>query len=101
MFRLHIDLPLGEDESKAICAAQIAVDALEYGLKETQQSHSSPTVEELKMFQYRLASDNDRGIKNYLVKDANGHVTKNKLKVYLVEVDESNRIELEEKKSEV
>jgi copper chaperone CopZ len=87
MLRLHIDFPLGEDESVACDKSKQIVDAITNALKE---------VDGIKMFQYRLGNDNDRVIKNYLVKDEQGHVTKKKTKVYLVEVTEEEKSTLEE-----
>ena len=78
MFRLHIDFPLGEDEEKAAEASKMIAHFLENGLTIFQYAGLS-----VSMFQYRLADDSDRAIKNYLIKDENNHVANRKIKVEL------------------
>jgi len=67
MFRLHIDIPLGVDEETAIKESL----ALAEGLKEFLCA-ATPKI------QYRLADDEDRTVRNYLIKDDEGHVATKK-----------------------
>lgn len=69
-YRLHIDVPLGEDLEKA---KHLAFFAVEY-LSQMQKTG-------IDMFQYRLSHDLDRGNKNYLDINENGHCSSKKNKV--------------------
>ena len=72
MFRLHIDIPLDFTEEESIrISNQISV-FLCNGIKDGDD------VKGIKKIQYRLAYDNDRTIRNYLIKDENGHVSTKK-----------------------
>ena len=77
MFRLHIDIPLDVDEEKSAELSREIVKILEESLRQNKVSKS------LSLFQYRLADDTDRAIRNYLIKDENDHVSKKKIKVEL------------------
>jgi len=68
MFRLHIDIPLNDDEQDA---ADVSEHVAEF-LKELLQ------VEDITKVQYRLANDDDRTVRNYLIKDDEGHVATKK-----------------------
>lgn len=92
MFRLHIDIPLSEDEAPSAEVAKQVVEALVLSLKNkkelgaTMKEIPSHYVEKnlcelLKVVQYRLGNDNDRRIRNYLEKDDNGHALEKKLKI--------------------
>ena len=70
MFRLHIDIPLDKNEEKAKNLSQSIVSFL----KQLQ-------VEDVNLIQYRLGNDSDRGNKNYLSIDENGHCTNKKDKI--------------------
>jgi hypothetical protein len=74
MFRLHIDVPLFEEETVS------AEEALR--LTELIKNLITSSTE-IRKFNYRLMNDDDRGAKNYLLKDANGHCSNNKCKVSL------------------
>jgi len=75
MFRLHIDIPLFTDEKESADMAET--------LMETIISEFKFRYEGIDKLNYRLMSDEDRGAKNYLLKDALGHCTNNKCKVDL------------------
>lgn len=70
-FRLIIDIPLSEAETEAADKAQRIV-----------QKISSALIGE-GLVQYRMANDNDRTIRNYLMKDQEGHATTKKCKLEL------------------
>ena len=74
-YRLFIDIPLGDNEEKAISASHaimstfLSDEDFFIGLK--------PSVEEVN---YRLGYDADRQRSNYLVRNENGHVSNKKSK---------------------
>ena len=67
MFRLHIDIPLNMSEDDAIKESGFFIEGLKEFLSET-----TPKI------QYRLANDDDRTVRNYLIKDSEGHVSTKK-----------------------
>ncbi len=73
MFRLHIDIPLGDNEEIAGKTAQEVVKRLVEGLPGCGAE----------MFQYRMGCDGDRTIKNHLIKTENGHATRAKVVISL------------------
>jgi len=77
MYRLHIDIPLGDDEGKAILNSEEIVYMIE--------SSKDFLIEQLEVDQlnYRLGYDEDRQKSNYLDKNANGHVSNKKIKLTL------------------
>lgn len=82
-FRLHIDLPLSDDENTSSNDAQTIVNAVINAIKKEKESLTGDFDLRVKVLQYRLANDNDRRIKNYLVKDENNHVSEKKTVVEL------------------
>ena len=79
VYRLHIDVPLGTDLEKAKDLAEHLVEIMKgefYG-------------EGLTFLQYRLSHDDDRGNKNYLDINENGHCTNKKMK-YWINGEENN-----------
>lgn len=75
MFRLNIDFPLGEDEEKAQRISESLIKILKEELPEYK---AYGTIPENLLMQYRMSRDEDRTIKNYFVKDENGHCTRSK-----------------------
>lgn len=67
MFRLHIDIPLDFDEAKS---AEIS--------REIAEKLKGFLSADVKKIQYRLANDEDRNVKNYLIKDENNHIANRK-----------------------
>lgn len=67
MFRLHIDIPLDFDEEKSV---QVS--------KEIAEKLRTLLSNDVKKVQYRLANDEDRAIRNYLIKDENNHISNKK-----------------------
>lgn len=76
MFRLHLDIQLGDDEEKAAKMAEEIVKALGEAI------YSKRLTNKLTL-QYRLGKDEDRGNRNYLSKDANGHVSTGKVRILI------------------
>lgn len=76
-FRLHIDIPLtlNEEESAEIC------------LKVVEQLKKLQGIDVL---QYKMSHDLDRGNKNYLDKNENGHCTNKKIKIQFGEESNEN-----------
>jgi len=72
-YRLHIDIPVGTDEKKAIENSQMIVALL---LKERDSIPSEQV-------NYRLGHDEDRQKSNYLIKNENGHVSNKKTRVHI------------------
>ena len=97
MFRLHIDLPLGDNEEDAVKTSRYIVGLLQHCLKVDKQDNvcgdwgfkgdntglNGKFPENISVMQYRLAKDEDRRESNYLVKDDNGHVTRKKVSINL------------------
>ncbi len=73
MFRLHIDIPLDMTEDWAAQLSKTITAHLETWAKENGMAALGLTK-----IQYRLADDTDRNIRNYLVKDEQGHVSTKK-----------------------
>jgi hypothetical protein len=67
-FRLHIDIPLSQSEEESIRISQEVLEQLKL-------------LTGVNFLQYRLSHDLDRGNKNYLDKNENGHCTNKKLKI--------------------
>jgi hypothetical protein len=70
-YRLHIDIPLGKDVSEARNLADHLIEIMRnefYG-------------EGLRLIQYKLSHDSDRGNKNYLDINENGHASNKKVKI--------------------
>ena len=76
-YRLHIDIPLGEDEERAaLCSEEIVY------MIESQKDFLLKTLG-IEQLNYRLGHDADRQKSNYLDKNENGHVSNKKTKVSL------------------
>jgi hypothetical protein len=83
-YRLHIDIPLGEDEEKATHNAYLLIEELI-----TEHGRTIPMALKLNLHEkygvdevyYRLGHDDDRQKSNYLDKNENGHCSNKKLKL--------------------
>jgi len=80
-YRLHIDIPLGMDEKKAIYKSKLLI-------QEFLNSHRGNLdflneKYKIDQFNYRLGYDEDRQKSNYLDKNENDHVSNKKTKVSL------------------
>jgi hypothetical protein len=69
-FRLHIDIPLADDQTQS---AYISKQVAEFLL--------SMNIEGVELIQYRLSHDLDRGNKNYLDINENGHASNKKSQI--------------------
>lgn len=69
-FRLHIDIPLTDDQTQS---AYISKQVAEFLL--------SMDIEGVELIQYRLSHDLDRGNKNYLDINENGHASNKKIQI--------------------
>ena len=78
MYRLHIDIPLGTDEEKAIDVAERMIQWCFYDDRLQVMKMNQNGVEQIN---YRLGHDEDRQKSNYLQKNENGHVTNKKTKI--------------------
>lgn len=70
-YRLHIDVPLGTDQSHAQMASENLKKALQAKLKEWKELHPL-TFENLTEFGVRLQMDGERNNRNYLDIMTNG-----------------------------
>lgn len=75
-YRLHIDIPLGHDEEKAIEITQQMISTIA-----THVRTRSQITPEIGGMNYRLGHDDDRQKSNYLNKDENGHVNNKKIRL--------------------
>ena len=74
MFRLHLDIPLPENEQEALELAAKAIASINFKMMGEAG---------VKTVQYRLGKDDDRTPRNYLNKDENGHATTKKIRIEL------------------
>lgn len=77
MYRLHIDIPLGKDESQAIDQCKMVMDKML-----TDAGKQFLIVAEIDTVNYRVGHDEDLQKSNYLDKNENGHVSNKKTKIY-------------------
>lgn len=68
MYRLHIDIPINTDLNSSSEIAKKVIKILE-----------EMKVDGVELAQYRLSNDEDRGNKNYLDINENGHCTNKKI----------------------
>ena len=76
-YRLHIDIPLGNDEEEAIKNVESIMEMFEPTHNNSQRLHVVG-VEEVN---YRLGHDEDRQKSNYLIKNENGHISNKKTRI--------------------
>lgn len=80
-YRLHIDIPLGTGEEKAINMSKLLIqEFLSSHRKELNFLNEKYNIEQLN---YRLGHDEDRQKSNYLDKNENDHVSNKKTRVSL------------------
>ena len=79
MYRLFLDLPLFLDPQKSIDVSKKVLDFL-----------STMEIEEVNNIQYRLGNDTDRGNKNYLDVNENGHASNKKGKIVFQNENKTN-----------
>lgn len=82
MYRLHIDIPLGENEAEAVSAAQEFAKWILMDQEGKDRIRKTLGMGETTMIvNYRLGNDNDRQRSNYLDINENGHVSTKKMRV--------------------
>ena len=72
MFRFKLDIEVGDDETAAAEKSRKIVDVIIDAFKANT---------DIKEISYLMSNDNDRTVRNYLVKDENGHVATKKFRV--------------------
>tara|TARA_R110000744_G_scaffold135666_2_gene245173 strand:- start:319 stop:573 length:255 start_codon:yes stop_codon:yes gene_type:complete len=78
-FRLHIDIPLGDDEEEAI---KMAKSLMHWHFSDSEAMEKIVTLANtVKQINYRLGHDEDRQKSNYLQKTDNGHITNKKTRL--------------------
>jgi len=75
-YRLHIDIPLGQDEDKAIEITQQMISTIAQHVRLRAAINNQITG-----MNYRLGHDDDRQKSNYLMKNENGHVSNKKIRL--------------------
>lgn len=76
MYRLHIDIPIGHDEEKAIEIAEHMISTISTHVR--TRSQIDPCIQGMN---YRLGHDEDRQKSNYLLKTPEGHVNNKKIRL--------------------
>ena len=74
-YRLHIDIPLGSDEEKAINTTKHLMNWCFCDDRHQVMKMSQRGIDQIN---YRLGHDDDRQKSNYLHKNENGHVSNKK-----------------------
>tara|TARA_R110000824_G_scaffold333843_2_gene520373 strand:+ start:556 stop:819 length:264 start_codon:yes stop_codon:yes gene_type:complete len=80
MYRMHIDIPLGIDQEKAIRLANEFIDTLGSANDEMGLFCGGHGLDPIQI-NYRLGHDDDRQKSNYLNMDAEGHVNNKKTRL--------------------
>ena len=75
-YRMHIDLPVGNDEQEAIKKSKLILGIIENSI-DSIKSFGVDTIN------YRLGHDEDRQKSNYLKINENGHCSNKKSKIVL------------------
>ena len=79
MYRLHIDIPLGEDEDEAVYKTKLLIqEFLSSHRGSMQHLNEKYGIEQVN---YRLGHDEDRQKSNYLQMNDNGHCSNKKTKI--------------------
>tara|TARA_R100000008_G_scaffold70364_1_gene47952 strand:- start:56 stop:310 length:255 start_codon:yes stop_codon:yes gene_type:complete len=79
-YRLHIDIPLGNDEETAI---ENANQLMQWTFSDVDSKERilRLTHNDVNQINYRLGHDEDRQKSNYLQKNENGHVSNKKIRI--------------------
>ena len=75
-YRLHIDIPLGNDETEAIAKTHTIIGNCTNDVHMKLLKHM-----DIEQLNYRLGYDEDRQRSNYLHKNENGHVNNKKTRI--------------------
>ena len=79
-YRLHIDIPLGNDEETAIENANRLMHWT-FSDVDSKERILRLTNDDINQINYRLGHDDDRQKSNYLQKNENGHVSNKKIRI--------------------
>tara|TARA_R110001583_G_scaffold133114_1_gene284984 strand:- start:555 stop:809 length:255 start_codon:yes stop_codon:yes gene_type:complete len=79
-YRLHIDIPLGDDEETAIKNAKQLMHWT-FSDVDSKERILRLTNDDINQINYRLGHDDDRQKSNYLQKNENGHVSNKKIRI--------------------
>jgi len=79
-YRLHIDIPLGIDEEKAVNTVQ---HLMQWCFNDDRHQVDKMKMHGISCVNYRLGNDEDRQKSNYLTKNENGHVNNKKSRIIL------------------
>lgn len=79
MFRLHLDIGMGENLEDAKNLSQCFLDRIKELI---EKEYNETTIKILKTLRYRLLRDDDRQPKNFLNIDDNGHASGKKAKMF-------------------
>tara|TARA_Y100000310_G_scaffold343331_2_gene450466 strand:- start:137 stop:379 length:243 start_codon:yes stop_codon:yes gene_type:complete len=75
-YRLHIDIPLSDDEKTAVRNAKQIIGIIEGNFSRFRKM-------EIEKVNVRLGHDGDRQKSNYLIKDEYDHVSNKKIKMFM------------------
>ena len=80
MYRLHIDIPLGQNEEEAV---RITESLMRWTFEDVdcKTRLKMLTFDGIDQINYRLGHDEDRQKSNYLDKNENGHCSNKKTKI--------------------
>ena len=80
-YRLHIDIPLGEEETNAIYKANLLIQELITDHPHDGELNHLNEKYGVEQVNYRLGHDEDRQKSNYLQMNDNGHCSNKKTKI--------------------
>ena len=79
-YRLHIDIPLGDNEEQAVATANLLID---WCFHDDRHQVDKMKIHGVSKVNYRLGYDDDRQKSNYLDKNENEHVSTRKSRIQL------------------
>ena len=83
MYRLHIDIPIGIDEEKAVSATKQLMEWYFVDIDAKDRIKRLAHNVDLSTINYRLGHDEDRQKSNYLDINENGHASNKKIRINL------------------
>lgn len=81
MYRLHLDVPLGEDQEEAIRVSRAIIKDVQRGITENTASFDNMFTKTPIEVNARLGNDASRYRSNFLDINENGHASNKKTKV--------------------
>ena len=79
-FRLHIDIPMGQNEEDALKIADSIIKMFE---PDSDNKAALFRTLGISQINYRLGHDEDRQKSNYFIKDENGHIANKKIRIHI------------------